>query len=228
MTVLEQQVLVLNRQWQAINVIAVQAALSMMAADAATGMNFEEENFVPVRWTDWLALDIRDGDDCIGTPSRKVRVPRVIIAVKFNKVPLKRPRLTMRHLRERDGGRCAYTERLLKPEECSMEHVVPRSKGGSTEWKNVVLADKRINNLRGNRSLQEAGLTLKIQPTVPTAKPFHESMRRMPSTISGPMPSNGPHSRLSRTVGSDIFCCRIEAVRHRTARRFGQKPDQIS
>jgi 5-methylcytosine-specific restriction endonuclease McrA len=177
MTALEQQVLVLNRQWQAINVITVQAALSMMAADAATGMNFEEGNFVPVRWTDWLALDIRDGDDCIGTPSRKVRVPRVIIAVKFNKVPLKRPRLTMRHLRERDGGRCAYTERLLKPEECSMEHVVPRSKGGSTEWKNVVLADKRINNLRGNRSLKEAGLTLKIQPTVPRAKPFHESIR---------------------------------------------------
>ena len=83
----------------------------------------------------------------------------------------------MRHLRERDGGRCAYTERLLKPEECSMEHVVPRSKGGPTEWKNVVLADKRINNLRGNRSLKEAGLTLKIQPTVPTAKPFHESLR---------------------------------------------------
>jgi 5-methylcytosine-specific restriction endonuclease McrA len=177
MTVLEQQVLVLNRQWQAINVITVQSALSMMAADAATGMNFEEGNFVPVRWTDWLALDIRDGDDCLGTPSRKVRVPRVIIAVKFNKVPLKRPRLTMRYLRERDGGRCAYTERLLKPEECSMEHVVPRSKGGITEWKNVVLADKRINNLRGNRSLKEAGLTLKIQATVPRAKPFHESLR---------------------------------------------------
>jgi 5-methylcytosine-specific restriction endonuclease McrA len=177
MTVLEQQVLVLNRQWQAINVITVQAALSMMAADAATGMNFEGGNLVPVRWTDWLALYIRDGDDCIGTPSRKVRVPRVIIAVKFNKVPLKRPRLTMRHLRERDGGRCAYTERLLKPEECSMEHVVPRSKGGTTEWKNVVLADKRINNLRGNRSLKEAGLTLKIQPTLPIAKPFQESLR---------------------------------------------------
>jgi hypothetical protein len=61
--------------------------------------------------------------------------------VKFNKVPLKRPRLTMRHLRERDGGCYSYTERVLKPEECSMEHVIPRSKGGATEWKNVVLAD---------------------------------------------------------------------------------------
>jgi 5-methylcytosine-specific restriction endonuclease McrA len=177
MTALEQQVLVLNRQWQAINVITVQAALSMMAADAATGMDFSDGNFVPVKWSDWLNLPVRAGDDCVSTPSLRVRAPRVIIAVKFNKVPLKRPRLTMRHLRERDGGRCAYTERLLKPEECSMEHVVPRSKGGTTEWKNVVLADKRINNFRGNRSLKEAGLTLKIQPIVPTAKPFHESLR---------------------------------------------------
>jgi len=177
MGVLENQCLVLNRSWQAVNVITVQAALSMMAADAATGMNFTEGNFVPVRWNDWLNLPVRAEDDCIGTPSRRVRAPRVIIAVKFNKVPLKRPRLTMRHLRERDGGRCAYTERLLKPEECSMEHVVPRSKGGATEWKNVVLADKRINNIRGNRSLKEAGLTLKIQPKVPGAKPFHESLK---------------------------------------------------
>ena len=58
-----------------------------------------------------------------------------------------------------------------------MEHVVPRSKGGATEWKNVVLADKRINNIRGNRSLKEAGLTLKIQPKVPGAKPVHESLK---------------------------------------------------
>ena len=92
MGVLENQCLVLNRSWQAVNVITVQAALSMMAADAATGMNFTEGNFVPVRWNDWLNLPVAE-DDCIGTPSRRVRAPRVIIAVKFNKVPLKRPRL---------------------------------------------------------------------------------------------------------------------------------------
>ena len=177
MSALEHQCLVLNRSWQAVNIITVQAALSMMAADAATGMNFTTEGFVPVKWSDWLDLAVRREDDSIGTPSRRVRAPRVIIAVKFNKVPLKRPRLTMKHLRERDGGRCAYTERVLKPEECSMEHITPRSKGGATEWKNVVLADKRINNIRGNRTLEQAGLTLKIQPRVPAAKPFHVSLR---------------------------------------------------
>lgn len=178
MSVLEHQCLVLNRSWQAVNIITVQAALSMMAAGASTGMDFSGGNFIPTKWIDWLELPVRPEDDCVLTPSRRVRAPRVIIAVAFNKVPLKRPRLTMRHLRERDGGRCAYTLKALKPEECSMEHVVPRSKGGMTEWKNVVLADKRISNIRGNRTLKDAGLTLKIQPRVPEAKPFHHTLAR--------------------------------------------------
>ena len=175
---LEKQVLVLNRSWQPINVMTVQKALVMMSTDVATAMDFSDEGyFVPVRWKDWLELPVRDQDDGITTPSRVVRVPHVIIAIQFNKVPVTRPRLSLKHLRERDNHRCAYTQRVLNPDECSMEHVVPRSKGGATEWKNVVLADKRINNMRGNRSLEEAGLTLKIRPHVPTAKPFHETVR---------------------------------------------------
>jgi len=130
-----------------------------------------------MKWSDWLKLPVRWEDDGIRTPSRVVRVPRVIVAVAFNKVPLKRPRLTLKHLRERDKHRCAYTQRVLKPEECSMEHVVPKSKGGATEWRNVVLADKRINNMRGNRTLKEAGLTLKVKPFIPGVRPFHESLR---------------------------------------------------
>ena len=177
MSNLDKQVLVLNRSWQPINVMMVQKALSMMAADAATAFDFSDGNFVPVKWSDWLKLPVRAEDDGIRTPSRVVRVPRVIVAVAFNKVPLKRPRLTLKHLRERDNHRCAYTQRVLKPEECSMEHVIPKSKGGATEWRNVVLADKRINNIRGNRTLKEAGLTLKVKPFVPTARQFHESVR---------------------------------------------------
>jgi hypothetical protein len=76
MGALEDQCLVLNRAWQAVNVITVQAALSMMAAVAATGMNFTDGSFVPVKWSDWLNLPVRPEDDCIGTPSRSVRANR--------------------------------------------------------------------------------------------------------------------------------------------------------
>ena len=98
MSNLDKQVLVLNRSWQPINVMTVQKALSMMAADAATAFDFCEDGyFIPVRWQNWLELPVREQDDGIRTPSRVVRVPRVIIAIQFDKVPLKRPRLTLRH-----------------------------------------------------------------------------------------------------------------------------------
>ena len=115
MSNLDKQVLVLNRSWQAINVMTVQKALVMMATDVATAMDFSDTGyFVPVKWRDWLALPVRPQDDGIRTPTRLVREPRVIVAVQFNKVPLKRPRLTLKHLRERDGGRCAEWEFFVK------------------------------------------------------------------------------------------------------------------
>jgi len=136
-----------------------------MRRNLTTILQLENGNFVPVRWSDWLKLEVRPEDDFIGTPRSRVRAPRVIIAVNFNKVPLKRPRLTLKHLRERDKHRCACSGRVLSSHECYMGHVVPKSKGGATEWKNVVLAEKRINSIRGNRTLEEAGLELKIKPS---------------------------------------------------------------
>ena len=124
MSNLDKQVLVLNKSWQPINVMTVQKALSMMAADAATAMDFCEDGFIPVRWQNWLELPVRAQDDGIRTPSKVVRVPRVIIASQFDKVPLKRPRLSLKHLREADNHHCAYTQRVLKPNECSMDDVI--------------------------------------------------------------------------------------------------------
>ncbi len=178
MNILSQPVLVLNRSWQAINVRTVQEALSMMSADAATGMDCSSDgNFIPVKWSAWLELPVRETDDCIRTPNKAIRAPRVIIAVKFNKVPLKRPRLTMKNLVERDGNKCAYTQKTLRPSERSMEHVVPRSKGGETVWRNVVLAHKDVNNLRGNKTLKDAGLRLNVIPKEPKALPFHKTVK---------------------------------------------------
>jgi len=59
-----------------------------------------------------------------------IRVPTVIVAVNYAKVPKKRPKLCARAIRERDRNRCQYTGRVLRPDEGSLDHVVPRSRGG--------------------------------------------------------------------------------------------------
>jgi 5-methylcytosine-specific restriction endonuclease McrA len=164
-------VLVLNRNWQAIHVKTPAEAFCMMASDAATALDVAEDRFVPTRWSDWLELPVRDHDHAVNTPRGRVRVPTVIIAVNYTRVPLRRPRFGARGIWERDGGVCQYTGRKLAPGAGSIDHVVPRSRGGRTSWENCVLADRSVNSRKADRLPHEAGLRLQKRPSAPRAVP---------------------------------------------------------
>ena len=124
-------VLVLNRNWQAVNVRTPQEAFCMMATNVATGLEIEGESHIrPVTWDEWITLPVRSQDNAVQTVRGPIRVPTVIVAVNYAKVPKKRPKLCARAIRERDGNRCQYTGRELRPDEGSMDHVLPRSRGG--------------------------------------------------------------------------------------------------
>jgi 5-methylcytosine-specific restriction endonuclease McrA len=170
-------VLVLNRHWQAIHVKTPAEAFCMMASDAATALDISEGNFMPTKWSDWLALSVRDCDQAVKTPRALVRVPTVIIAVNYARVPLRRPRFGARGVWERDGGVCQYTGRKLAPKEGNIDHVVPRSRGGKTAWENCVLAHREINSRKADRLPQEAGLRLRKQPAAPRALPASAFIR---------------------------------------------------
>src|SRR4029077_16254402 len=86
-------------------------------------------NIRPVTWEEWITLPIRDQDEAVHTVRGAIRVPTVIVAVNYAKVPKKRPKLCAKAIRERDGNRCQYTGRVLHPNEGSLDHVVPRSRG---------------------------------------------------------------------------------------------------
>ncbi len=161
-------VLVLNRNWQAINVRTPAEAFCQMATNVATGLEIEGENQIrPVAWDEWIHLPIRDQDAAVKTVRGPIRVPTVIVAVNFAKVPKKRPKLCARSIRERDGNRCQYTGRLLRPEDGSLDHVVPRARGGRDAWENLVWAAKDVNQRKADRLPHEAGLKLIKVPRAP-------------------------------------------------------------
>jgi 5-methylcytosine-specific restriction endonuclease McrA len=177
-SVLDQKCLVLNRAWQAIDQRTVQEAILQLSAGAATALDIEgEDNIRPVRWEEWITLPIRNGDDVIHTARRSIRVPTVIVAVNYAQVPKKRPKLSLRGVAERDGGRCQYTGKQLTREEMTLDHVLPRSKGGRDEWGNLVLAHKQVNHRKGNRLNHEAGLKLIRAPFEPVAVPVSATIR---------------------------------------------------
>jgi 5-methylcytosine-specific restriction endonuclease McrA len=171
-------VLVLNRNWQAINVRTPQEAFCMMATNVATALDIEGENHIrPVTWDEWITLPIRESDNLVRTARGLIRVPMVIVAVNFAKVPKKRPKLCAKTIRERDGNRCQYTGQLLKPEEGSLDHVLPRSRGGADTWENLVWSSKDVNARKGNRMPHEAGLKLLSVPRAPKELPVTAFIR---------------------------------------------------
>ena len=106
-----------------------------------------------------------------------IRVPTVIVALNFAKVPKKRPKLCGKAIRERDDNRCQYTGKVLKPEEGSLDHVVPRSRGGKDAWENLVWSAKEVNQRKADRLPHEAGLKLLSVPRAPKELPVTAHLR---------------------------------------------------
>ncbi len=171
-------VLVLNRNWQAINIRTPQEAFCQMATNVATGLEIEGENHIrPVTWDEWITLPIRSQDNAVRTVRGPIRVPAIIVAVNYARVPRKRPKLCARTIRERDNNRCQYTGRVLLPDEGSLDHVLPRSRGGKDTWDNLVWSSKDVNARKGNRLPHEAGLRLLSVPRAPKELPVSALIR---------------------------------------------------
>lgn len=165
-------VLVLNRNWQAIDVKTPADAFCMMAAGTATALDIAEgTNMNPTKWADWLALPVRGSDNAVQTVHGPVRIPTVLVLAKYDKVPKRRPKLSGKGIWERDGGICQYTGKKLSRDEGNIDHIMPRSRGGKTSWDNCVLADKRINSRKADRTPDEVGLKLVRKPAPPREMP---------------------------------------------------------
>ncbi len=181
MTILHKNtVLVLNRNWQAISITTPAQAYGQMASDSATGLDIHSLDWmVPVTWDKWLTLPVRENDMGIGTARGPVRAPTVIVLSRYADVPVHRPRLCARNIWLRDGGRCQYTGRRLSQHEGNIDHVIPQSRGGSTSWENCVLACRKINTRKADRTPAEAGLTLMRTPFTPRAVPITLTLKNI-------------------------------------------------
>jgi 5-methylcytosine-specific restriction endonuclease McrA len=171
-------VLVLNRNWQAINARTPAEAFCQLATGVATALEITGDDAIrPVTWDEWVSLPIRNQDQAVNTVRGPIRIPTVIVLANFAKVPKRRPKLCAKTIRDRDGNRCQYTGKLLHPDEGSLDHVVPRSRGGKNAWENLVWASKAVNSKKGNRLPHEAGLRLLKTPRAPKELPASALIR---------------------------------------------------
>lgn len=147
---MEKKVLVLNLDHTPMAVVTVQKALVLTLLEKATSL----ANF------DYLR---------IRTVDREFFYPAVIQLYEYKNVPYKGVMLNRVNLYKRDHMTCQYCG---SKKNLTIDHVVPKSKGGKTNWNNLVTACHRCNTLKGNKTLEQVGLKLTRQPFKPSLDYF--------------------------------------------------------
>src|SRR5215468_6183191 len=136
--------LVLNATYEPLGVVSVRRAVILVLAAKA--------------------VCLADGDGILHSERERVAVPLVVRLTRYVRVPYRtHVGLSRRAVFARDGGKCAYCH---GPAE-TIDHVMPRSRGGHHAWENVVAACARCNHTKGDRTPAEIGWRLPAPPAAP-------------------------------------------------------------
>lgn len=173
--VLNKPVLVLNRNWLPIAVVTVKDALTTVfggLTDEPKALIIDPSTFERLDWEDWSKLKVELTDEVIRSANMAFRIPEVILLTGYDRLPSPKVNFSRRTLYKRDNNTCQYCGNHSSTNNLSIDHVVPRSKGGKTTWENCVLACVDCNAKKADRLLSDCGMKLRCTPKKPTFNLF--------------------------------------------------------
>jgi len=178
--VLSSSVLVLNRLYQPVHVTSVRRAIILLYRGAAKAVDEQYQTFDFESWAQLSAAV----DESIGTSSKRLKIPRVILLQAYDHLPRAKVRFSRLNIYSRDKSTCQYCGRRPARAELNLDHVIPRVKGGVTSWENVVCSCVPCNLRKGGRTPEEAGMRLLKVPVRPKWTPL---FRSTPRAGTGPL-----------------------------------------
>src|SRR6516162_10063448 len=137
-------VLVLNASYEPINVCAARRAIVLVLKGVAM-------------------MEEADGH-CLHAARIVMRVPSVIRLLEYRRIPHQTRALSRKNILLRDRNTCQYCGVVLASGDLTLDHVVPRSRGGSSTWENLVACCHPCNRQKGNQLPGEAGMKLLREP----------------------------------------------------------------
>jgi 5-methylcytosine-specific restriction endonuclease McrA len=171
-------VLVLNRLYMAVHVVNVRRAFALLCRELAEVVHLEGDKFATYSFESWREISElraetkRPDEDWVRAVNFEIQVPRVIRLLLFDRLPKQRVHLSRRNVLARDGHICQYCGRHFPTHLLSIDHVVPRSRGGETTWENVVCACLPCNVKKGGHTPYEARMKLVQTPVRPKRNPL--------------------------------------------------------
>ena len=179
---LNSDTLVLNRSWAAVQVCSVRRAISLLYQGHAKAVDAEFQTY---DFDDWAEVSQHmveiDEDEFVSSSTLKIRIPRVIVLLFYDRLPKKQVRFSRKNIFERDNFTCQYcgkrppnkkrAVKWMEKNQLNLDHVVPRCKGGKTTWDNVVTSCYKCNSKKGSSTLAELGWKLLKVPEKPSWHP---------------------------------------------------------
>ncbi|MCA8940282.1 MAG: HNH endonuclease [Planctomycetes bacterium] len=181
--------LVLNRSWTPIATTPIMRALSLICRGHARIVSTGD--YALFDWEGWLAThsfphEVKKEDEqdieWINTPTIRIEAPRIVTLATFNGVPSRYLAYSRKALFRRDNNTCQYCGATPGARALTIDHVMPRSRQGGTDWHNCVVSCMRCNVRKGNRTPEEAGMKLARAPFRPS---YLEALR-----INGEVPQD--------------------------------------
>lgn len=176
---MQSSVLVLNRAYSAIQVMSVRRAFCLLWKELAEVIQVEDGAWISYDFQSWLEVSqLRSvieqqnaEEDWIKGVQFDIQVPRVIRLLNYDRFPRNVVKFNRRNIFLRDENRCQYCGNKFSTHQLSLDHVVPKSRGGQTTWENIVCACLRCNVRKGGRTPAEAGMRLHKPPIKPARSP---------------------------------------------------------
>ena len=161
-------VLVLNKSYLPVHVTTVKRAFCLLYAGIAKAVNSQYETF---DYESWSQITIERNDETIGLVDRVIKIPRVILLLAYDRVPKRRVRFSRHNIFARDKNTCQYCGKKFPRADLNLDHVIPRSQGGSSSWENVVCSCHQCNRKKGGKTPEQARIRLISQPKRPAWTP---------------------------------------------------------
>ena len=174
---IDARVLVLNRSYQPVAVTRVARAFGLLYAGTALALDSQYNAF---DFDSWAELRAEHSDDVIHTPTMLLKVPRVVVLQAYDRMPRTQVRFSRQNVYLRDGFTCQYCGKRFARHQLNLDHVVPRSKGGRTNWENIVCSCVRCNLTKGGRTPSQARMTLLRAPKKPSWTSLTPTIGKVP------------------------------------------------
>ena len=166
---LTSQVLVLNRFFIPVSVTSLKRAFILLYGGAAKAVSEDYETY---DFNSWAEVSVAREEDCVKTVSRIIKAPRVILLLRYEGYFKKQPRFNRINIFRRDNSVCQYCGKNFTKQELTLDHVIPKSQGGKSNWENVVCACGKCNRKKGGKTPEQANMKILNKPVKPKWGPF--------------------------------------------------------